>query len=182
MNKIDKTNLCDQTKFRLNEISNTENYFDSETNQRKLFSKKLSKYATAFDYIEKVLVVLSSTSGGVCIFLPVSVVGAPVGIAGATFTLIFSLTIGIVKKLLSITTNNKKKHHKILMLTKSKHSSIENLVSQAVIDMEISHEEFVTILKEKDKDEKMKENLRNVGENVEEKTENMRLNSVNSRK
>ena len=128
------------------------------------------------------LIVLSARSGGVSNISSTSVVGAPVGIAEATFTLIFSLTIGIVKKLLSITTNNKKKHHKILMLTKSKHSSIENLVSQAVIDMEISHEEFVTILKEKDKDEKMKENLRNVSENVEEKTENMRLNSVNSRK
>ena len=143
---------------------------------------KLSKYATCFDYIDKMLIVLSARSGGVCNISSASVVGTPVGIAGATFTLIFSLTIGIVKKLLSITTNNKKKHHKILMLTKSKLSSIENLVSQAVIDMEISHEEFVTILKEKDKDEKMKENLRNVSENVEEKTENMRLNSVNSRK
>ena len=54
-------------------------------------------------------------------------------------------------------------------------------VSQALIDMEISHEEFITILKEKDKYEKMKENLRNVNEKLEEKTENTRLNSVNSR-
>ena len=105
------------------------------------------------------LIVLSARSGGVCNISSASVVGAPVGIAGATFTLMFSLTIGIVKKLLSITTNTKKKHHKILMLTKSKLSSIGNLAYQAVIDMEISHEEFVTILKEKDKDEKMKENL-----------------------
>ena len=150
MNKIDKTNLCDQTKFRLNEISKIENYFDSETNQRKLFSKKLSKYATAFDYIEKVLVVLSSTSGGVCIFLPVSVVGAPVGIAGASSTLIVSLTAEIAKKLLSITRNKDKKHDKILILAKSKLGSIETLVSQALTDMEISREEFVRILNEKD--------------------------------
>ena len=54
-------------------------------------------------------------------------------------------------------------------------------VSQALIDMEISHEEFITVLKEKDKYEKMKENLRNVNEKLEEKTENTRLNSVNSR-
>ena len=47
--------------------------------------------------------------------------------------------------------------------------------------MEISHEEFITILKEKDKYEKMKENVRNVSEKLEEKQENMRLNSVNSR-
>ena len=67
------------------------------------------------------------------------------------------------------------------MLAKSKLNSIETLVSQALIDMEISHEEFITILKEKDKYEKMKENVRNVSQKLEEKAENMRLNSVNSK-
>ena len=53
---------------------------------------------------------------------------------------------------LSLTRNNKKKKHdKILMLPKSKLNNIETLVSQALIDMEISHEEFVTTLKEKNK-------------------------------
>ena len=66
------------------------------------------------------------------------------------------------------------------MLAKSKFNNIETLVSKALIDMEISHEEFITILKEKDKYEKMKENVRNVSEKLEEKQENMRLNSVNS--
>ena len=60
------------------------------------------------------------------------------------------------------------------MLAKSKFNSIETLISQALIDMDISHEEFVTILKEKDKDEKMKENLRS--ENEEYKL--MRLSSI----
>ena len=77
-----------------------------------------------------------------------SVVGAPVGIAGTSFTLIFSLTTGI-KKLLSITRNKKKKHDKILMLAKSKLSSIKTLVSQALIVMERSNEEFTTVMKEK---------------------------------
>ena len=63
------------------------------------------------------------------------------------------------------------------MLAKSELNSIETLVSQALIAMEISHEEFITILKEKEKYEKMKENVRNVSE----KQENMRLNGVNSR-
>ena len=63
------------------------------------------------------------------------------------------------------------------MLAKSKLNNIETLVSQALIDMEISHEEFITVLKEKDKYEKMQENVRNVSE----KQENMRLNSVNLR-
>ena len=78
-----------------------------------------------------------------------SVVGAPVGIASASFILIFSLTTGITKKLLSITRNKKKKHDKILMLAKSKLDSTETLVSQALTDMEISHEEFNATIREK---------------------------------
>ena len=79
-----------------------------------------------------------------------SVVGAPVGIASANFIQIFSLTTGIIKKLLSITRNKKKKHDKILMLAKSKLNGIQILVSQVLIDMEeISHEEFNIIIKEK---------------------------------
>ena len=66
-------------------------------------------------------------------------------------------------------------------MAKSKLNSIETLVSQVLINMEISHEEFITILKEKDKYEKIKENVRNLSEKLEEKQENMRLNSVNSR-
>ena len=64
-----------------------------------------------------------------------------------------------MKKLLNITRKKKEKHNKIPMLAKSKLNSIEILISQALIDMGISHEEFVTILKEKYKYEKMKENL-----------------------
>ena len=124
------------------------------------------------------LIVLSATSSGVCTILSESVVGAPVGIASASFTLIFSLTTGIVKKLLSITRNKKKKYDKILKLAKSKLDSIETLVSQALIDMEISHEEFNAIIREKQKYERMKENVRN----VREQQENMRQNRVNSRK
>ena len=61
----------------------------------------------------------------------------------------FSLTTGIAKKLLNITRKKKKKHDKILMLAKSKLNSIETLISQALIDMKISHEEFITILNRK---------------------------------
>ena len=63
------------------------------------------------------------------------------------------------------------------MLAKSKLNSIETLVSQALVDMEISHEEFITILKEKNKYEKMKDNLRS----EHEKYEIMRLSGVKSR-
>ena len=139
---IDKTNLTEQTKFRLDEISKIENYFHEEINQRKSCSKKISKYVAVFDYIDQALIVLSATSSGVSIISFTSIIGAPVGIASASFTLIFSLTTGIVKKLLSTTRNKKKKHDKIFMLAKSKLNSIETSISQALIDMEISHEEF----------------------------------------
>ena len=173
---IDKTNLTNQTKFRLDEISKIENYFIEEINQGKSCSKKLSKYVAVFDYIDQALIVLSATSGGVSIILFTSIVRAPVGIASAGLTLFFCLTTGRIKKLMNITRKKNKKHDKILMLAKSRLNSIEILVSQALIDMEINHEEFVTILKKKDNYETMKDNLRSENE----KYEIMRLGSVNS--
>ena len=115
-------------------------------NQRKTCSKKLSKCVTVFNYIDKILIVLSATTGGVCIVSHATVVGAPVGIASAGFTIVFSLVTGIIKKLLSTIRNKKKKDDKIHMLAKSKLNSIETLVSQALI------------LKEKDKYDKIKKN------------------------
>ena len=106
---IDRTNLTKQTKIRLDKITEIENYFYQEINQRKLYGKKLSKYVAAFDYIDKILIVLSPTTGGVSICLFTSVAGAPVGIASASFTLIFSLKTGIVKNLLSITKKTRRK-------------------------------------------------------------------------
>ena len=169
--------LSEQTKFWLSEIIGIENYFHQEINQRKSCCKKLNKYVTACDYIDKTLIFLSATSSGVSIISFTSIFGAPVGISIASLTLFFSLTTGIVKKLLNITRNKKKKHDKILMLAKSKLNSIETLISQALIDLDISHEEFIRILKEKDKYEKMKENLRS--ENEEYKI--MKLSSIKSK-
>ena len=77
--------------------------------------------------------------------------GAPVGKTSTSFNLIFSLTTGIIKKLLSITINKMEKRDKILMLTKSKLNNIIALLSPALFDMEKSHEEFVMILNERDK-------------------------------
>ena len=77
---------------------------------------------------------MSATSGGVSIISITRVVGAPVGIASASFTLILSLATGITKKLLSTARNKKKILSKILMLPESKLNSIETLVSQALID------------------------------------------------
>ena len=153
---IDKADLCEQTKFRLDEISKIEDYFIEEINQKKLCSKKLNKYVTIFDYKDKILIVLSTTTGAISIISFKSVVGAPVRIVSASFTIIFSLTTGIIKKLLNITRMKQKKHDKIFMFA----NSIVALISQASIDMNISHEEFITILKEKYRYEMMKDNLR----------------------
>ena len=105
---IDNTHLPEQTKFRLDEISKIENYFTEEINQRKSCSRKLSKYAAVFDYIVQALIVLSATTAGVSICSFTSIVGTPVGIASASFTLIFSLTTEITKKLLNITKKKEK--------------------------------------------------------------------------
>ena len=106
-----------------------ETYFHKEINQRKVSSKKLNKYVTTFNHIDKILIVLNATTRGVCIIFHATIVGAPVGIASAGFNTLFSLATGIAKKLLKTTRNKKKKHNKILMFAKSKLNSIESLVS-----------------------------------------------------
>ena len=175
---IDKTVLFEQRKFWLSEIIGIDNYFFQEINQRKSCSKKLNKYVvTTFDYIDNILIILSATSSRVSIILFTSIIGVPVGIASASLTLIFSLTTAIVKKVLNITRNKKKKHDKILMLAKSKLNSIETLIFQALIDLDISHKEFIKILREKDKYEQVKENLRS--ENEEYKI--IKLSSIKSK-
>ena len=105
----DRRDLSEQTKFRLDEISKIKNYFHEEINQRKSYSKKLCKYVAAFDNIDKILIVLSATNDGVSISSFTSIIGAPVEMANANFTLIFSLTTGITKKLLSTTRKKKEK-------------------------------------------------------------------------
>ena len=114
------TKQTNQTKFRSDEISKIENYFIEEINQRKSCSKKLNKNVAVFYYIDQALIVLSATSGGVSIIPFTSIVGAPVGIASTSFTLYFSLTIGILTKLLNITRKKEEKNDKIIMLAKSK--------------------------------------------------------------
>ena len=148
----------------LYEIKKIENYFIKEINERESYSKKLSKYVTIFDYMDKILIVLSATSSGVSIISFTSIICVPAGIASASFNLIFSITAGIIKKLLTATIKKKKKHDQILKLAKSKYNSIEALISQALSDIDISQKEFITILKEKDRYERMIENIRNKNE------------------
>ena len=89
-------------------------------NNKKVMSKKLSKYIASFDYFDKALIVLSTTSGGISIIFLTSIAEVPVGTASASFSLIFSLSTGIMKKVLEITRDKMKRHNKIVVLAKSK--------------------------------------------------------------
>ena len=162
---IKKTDLTEQTKFRLSEIIGIENYFYRDTNERKSYIRKLHKYSTTFEYIDKIWIILSAASGGVSIISFISIAGVPVGIAIANFTLIFSIAKGIIKTLLKITRNKKKKHDNTLMLAESKLNSIEILISKALNEMEVTHKEFTIILNEKDRYEKIKYKLISENEN-----------------
>ena len=99
-------------------------------------------------YFDKSFIVLSVTTGGISIASFATVIGAPVGIASASFSLAFSISTGIVKKLLKTVRNMKKKHNKIVMLARSKLNSIESKIYVALINSEISHEDFMTIINE----------------------------------
>ena len=153
--------LNDETKFRLDEINKIKDYFELEIREREAAIKKLSKYTAALDYTDKTLIVLSAASGGISIVSFKNVIGIPAGVISGSLALVFSLPTGIIKKLLKETRKKKKKHSKIIMLTKSKLNSIASSMSQALIDLDISHEEFKTIVNEKEKYDQMKESIRN---------------------
>ena len=126
-NSIDTSNLNNQ-QFRLNKISEIEDYFITEIKERELMSKKLSKYISFFDYFDKSLIVLSVKCGSISISLFVTVIEIAVGKTSASLSLAFSLCTELVKKLLQATRNKKKKHNKIVMLARSKLNSIESKV------------------------------------------------------
>ena len=126
----------------MGEINKIKDYLNSEIKERKDIVKKISKYIVAFDYADQLFMTLSVSFGTLSIVSHATIVGIPVGIAGASLTVIFTVTTGIVKKLLNITRKKKKKHNKIIALARNKLNIIETLISQALIDFEISHEEF----------------------------------------
>ena len=123
-------------------------------------SKTLSKYIASFDYFDKSLIVLSVTTGSISIASFTTVIGAPVRITSVIFSLAFSLSTGIVKKLLKTTRNKKKKHNKTVMLARSKFNSIESKISEALRNNEISHEEFMIVINEEKKYRELKERIR----------------------
>ena len=157
---IEMSELNDLTKFRLDEINKIKDYLNAEIKERKDIVKKISKYNVFFDYADKLFITLSASFGALKIASHATVVGIPVGIAGAYLTLIFTVTTGVVKKLLNITRKKKKKHNKIFALARNKLNIIETLISKAFIDFEISHEEFSKIVYEKNNYAQIKDNIR----------------------
>ena len=156
-NIIELTNL---NKCRLDEINKIRDYFNNEIKERKDIIKKLNKYIVSFDYLDKIFIALSALFGTLSIASYASVVGTPAGIAGSSLTLIFTIGTGISKSLLKVTKKRKKKHNKIVALAKNKLNTINTLLSCALNDSEISHEEFSNIITNSDIYENIKENIK----------------------
>ena len=111
---LSATPLNDQQKFRLNKINEIKYYFVVEIKERELMSKRLSQYITCFDYFDNSFIVLSVATGSISIASFAAAIGAPVGEMSASCSLAFSITTGIVKKLLKTIRSKKKKHNKLL--------------------------------------------------------------------
>ena len=152
--------LININKYRLDEINKIKDNFNNEIKERKDIIKKLNKYLVSFDYLNKIFIALSASFGTLSIVSYASVIGAPVGIAGSSLTLIFTIGTGISKSLLTVTKKRRKKHNKIIALAKNKLNTIDTLLSSALNDSEISHEEFTNIINEANIYENIKENIK----------------------
>ena len=131
--------------FRLKNIDEIRNYLIEETNQNEFLTRKHKKVCRVLNYIDHSLIAISLITGGVSISVFASLVVIPIGITNSAIGLkICVITTGI-KKDKSIITKKRTKHDKIVLLAKSKLNSIEVLISKALINSNISHEEFVLI-------------------------------------
>ena len=162
--KMNNLELMDINNCRLNEINKIKDYCNNEINERKEIIKKLNKYLVGFDYLDKIFITLSASFSTLSIASYATVVGSPVGNVGSSLTLIFTISTGINKSLLKVTKKRKKKHNKIISLAKSKLKTIDTLLSSALNDSEISHEEFANIITEKNTYENIKENIKDIKE------------------
>ena len=149
--------MNDVNKYRLDETNKIKDYFNNEIKERKDIIKKLNKYFVSFDYLDKIFIPLSASFGTLTIASYASVIGTPADIAGFSLTLIFTIGTGISKSLQNVTKKRKKKQNKIIALAKNKLNTIDTLLSSALNDSEISHEEFTNIINEANINENIKE-------------------------
>ena len=168
-NIIELTDKAERTanKYRLDEINKIRDYFDNEIKERKDKIKKLNKHLVSFDYLDKIFITLSASFGTLSIASQATVIGIPAGITGASFTLRFTIGTGVSKSLLTVTKKRKEKHNKIIALAKTKLNTIDTLLSSALNDSKISHEEFNNIITEKNIYGNIKENIKNTIEPTE---------------
>ena len=151
--------LSTDQQFRLNRINEIRDYFVAEIKERELMSKRLSKYIASFDFLDKSLITLSVTTGTVSMVSLGTVIGAPVWIMRASFSLAFSIFTWVRKRLLKTTRNKKKRHNKIVMLARSKLNSMESKIYKALINNESSHTDFETTINEDKKHRELKESI-----------------------
>ena len=105
-------------------------------------SKKHKNVYRVLNYIEHLLILISTVAGCVFISTFTSLVGIPTGITSSPIRLKICVIISGIKKYKSIIKKKKKKHDKILSLAKSKLNSVQILISKALIDSNITHNEF----------------------------------------
>ena len=173
--RMNNLELTDTNNYRLNEIDKTKDYFNNEINGRKDIIKKLNKSIVSFDYLDKIFITLPASFGTLSITSHATVIGIPVGIAGSPLTLIFAISTGVNKLLLRVTKKRKKKHNKTIALAKSKLNMIDTLLSSALNDSKISHEEFTDIITEKSTYENIKQNIKNMTSSLERIKEKSRV-------
>ena len=130
-------------KFRLKSIDETRNYFLEEIKQNELMSRKYKKVCKTLNYIEHSLILVSTITGCILISAFASLIGIAIGITNSAIGLKVFAIAAVIKKYKSIIKKKKEKHDKTVLVAKSKLNSIEFLISKALIESNISHDEFI---------------------------------------
>ena len=141
INMVEEASL----EFRLRKLDETRNYLLDERKHNDLISDKYKKTCKYLNYVEHLLILSSTVTGCVSISAFASLVCLPVGITSSAVGISICAIIAGIKKYKSISKKKKKKHDKLVSLGKDKLNIIEALISQALIDSCISHEEFVSV-------------------------------------
>ena len=131
-------------EFRLRKIDETRNYLLDEIKHNDLISEKCRKICKYLNYVEHLVILVSTVTGCVAISAFPSLVCVPVGTMSRIGITICAITAGI-KKCKSIVKKKMKKHDKIVLLGKDKLNTVEVLISKALIDSYISHYELVLL-------------------------------------
>ena len=157
--RMNNLELTDINKYRLNEINKTKDYFNNEVNERKDIIKKFNKYIFGFDYLENIYYFIS-----IIWYFKYSFTRYSSRYTSRYCKFFFDFNIynkyGINKSLLKVTKKRKKKHNKIIALAKSKLNTIDTLLSSALNDSKVSHEEMTNIITEQNIYENIKENIK----------------------